>query len=174
MDAKSVRNVTRRSLLDWGAKSAAALGLSGLMAPAVAAAGRQRACVCIYLLGGNDSNNMIVPLDSPAYDAYAQGRGPLALPKSSLLPVWAQNTSANYGFHPALAGVRDLYTRGDLAVVVNVGRADRPLAKGNFNPSQLPADLFQHTGATQVRYLPGGWMAIGWESAAASRASLSR
>ena len=174
MANKPVRNITRRSLIDLGTRTAAAVGLSGLLAPPSSAAGQQRACVCVYLLGGNDSNNMIVPLDSTAYQSYAQGRGALALPASSLLPVQARSSSTNYGFHPAFAGLRDLYNRGALGVVVNVGRADRPLTKGQFKPSELPTDLFEHTGASQVRYLPGGRMAIGWDSEAASIASLSR
>jgi uncharacterized protein (DUF1501 family) len=157
---------SRRSLIDLGAKAAAAVGLSSLMGPVSSAAPLERACVCVYLLGGNDSNNMIVPLDSPAYETYARGRGALALPSSSLLPVRARATSANYGFHPALAGVQDLYNRGVLAVVANVGRADRPVVKGQFDASQLPQNLFLHTGASQVQYLAGGGMAVGWESAA--------
>ena len=174
MANQPVRNITRRSLLDLGTKTAAAFGLSGLLAPAAFAAGSQRSCVCIYLLGGNDSNNMIVPLDPAAYQGYAQARGALALPASSLLPVQTRSSSASYGFHPALAGLQDLYSRGDLGVVVNVGRMDRPLTKGQFDPSQLPADLFEHTGATQVRYVPGGWMTVGWDSEAASMAALNR
>ena len=61
--------------------------------------------VCIYLVGGNDSNNMIVPLDSPAYDAYARGRGALALAKDSLLGVQS-GAAGSYGFHPNLPGLR--------------------------------------------------------------------
>jgi uncharacterized protein (DUF1501 family) len=165
---KTSDHPSRRSLLDFGAKAAAAASLSGLLAPVSRAAGPERACVCIYLLGGNDSNNMIVPLDAEAYQAYARGRGSLALPHQSLHPIKAPTTSANYGFHPALAGLQDLYNRGVLAVVANVGREDRPLSKGRFNVNELPSDLFLHTGASQVRYLPQGRLAIAWDPDASS------
>jgi len=154
--------VSRRSLLNIGGKAAAALSLSSLFRPAAFAAASQRACVCVYLTGGNDSNNMIVPLDSPAYDAYARGRGSLALPASSLLAVKSPSTSANYGFHPALAGIQDLYNRGILTVVANVGRTERPLSKGQFDPRQLPSDLFKHAADSQVQYLAGGKISMGW------------
>ena len=166
--------LSRRSLIDLGAKTAAAFGLSQLLGPASFASNLPRSCVCVYLLGGNDSNNMIVPLDSPAYERYARGRGRLALPESSLLPIRARSVPATYGFHPALAGLQDLYNRGVLAVVANVGRADRPLVKGHFDAGQFPNDVFLHTGASQVRYLPGGWMAVGWEPETGSIAAQRR
>jgi uncharacterized protein (DUF1501 family) len=109
--------------------------------------------VCIYLLGGNDSNNMIVPLDSPAYDAYARGRGSLALSRESLLAVQS-GPSERYGFHPNLPELRDLYNQNALAVVANVGR----VALGR----SVALDLTDHLAEMQVRYLPGGYMAIPW------------
>src|SRR5207237_281172 len=75
---------SRRSVLSFGVKAAAAYGLSNLARPLAAASSVNRACVCLYLNGGNDSNNMIVPLDSPAYELYDKGRGTLALPKREL------------------------------------------------------------------------------------------
>src|SRR5581483_7842072 len=155
--------VSRRSVLDLGATAAATLGLSSLFPASASGATLDSACVCVYLLGGNDSNNMIVPLDSPAYDRYAQGRGKLALAKSSLLPVYEPGTQANYGFHPALAGVQELYQRGVLGVVANVGRADQPLVKGQFRASDLPSDLFLHSADPQMKYLSGGVLELPWD-----------
>jgi uncharacterized protein (DUF1501 family) len=154
-------------MLDLGVKAAATVGLSGFLSPVLSAATSDRVCICIYLLGGNDSNNMIVPLDGPAYAAYARGRGGLALDASSLLPVQSLSTSSSYGFHPALSGVQDLYNRRALAVVANVGRAGTTLVKGQFDPAQLPADLFLHTGAAELQFLPSGSMAVSWDTAAA-------
>ena len=135
-----------------GVGVASAFGLSDVLTPASFGAAPDRAIVCIYLVGGNDSNNMIVPLDSPAYDAYARGRGSLALPKDVLLPV--QSLSANYGFHPSLAGLRDLYNRNALAVVANVGRVA---------PDHLILnDASDHTREMQVGYLPDAYLAIPW------------
>jgi uncharacterized protein (DUF1501 family) len=154
-------------MLNLGAKAAATVGFTSFLRPVSGAAMADRICICIYLLGGNDSNNMIVPLDGPAYEAYARGRGGLALAASSLLPVQSLSTSTNYGFHPALSGVQDLYNRRALAVVANVGRAGTAISRSQFDRAQLPADLFLHTGASQVQFLPSGSLAVSWDPAAA-------
>ncbi|HXK03324.1 MAG TPA: DUF1501 domain-containing protein [Verrucomicrobiae bacterium] len=86
-----------------------------------AAVAGDRFVVGIYLIGGNDGNNLIVPLDSAQYAAYAKLRGSLAVPADELLPVRAVKNPGEYGFHPALGEMRDLYSRGVLAVVANVG-----------------------------------------------------
>ena len=149
---------SRRSFLHKGAAAAAAFGLSDTLAPLSLAAGSaNRVVVCIYLVGGNDSNNMIVPLDSPAYDRYATARGPLALAKDTLLEV--RSGSARYGFHPNLPGLQDLYNQNALAVLANVGRT--------FGAGPAPSDLFLHTGM-QVRFLQGGYLGIPWVTPPAS------
>jgi uncharacterized protein (DUF1501 family) len=117
--------------------------------------------VCLYLIGGNDSNNMIVPLDSPAYDAYARGRGGLALSRGSLLPVQA-GASAQYGFHPNLPGLRDLYNQNALAVVANVGRTD-PAHRITPDPADFLPEM-------QVRFVLNGYLTIPWASAASAYA----
>jgi len=171
MPDKNKSVLSRRSVLDLGAKAAGAVALSSLLEGAPLRPAAERACVCIYLVGGNDSNNMLVPLDAGQAEAYASGRGSLALSPASLLPVRAPATSLNYGFHPALQGIQELYNRGLLAVVANVGRMDEPLTKGQFSAQQLPADLFQHAGASQVSYRPQGRMAIGWDAESTSLSS---
>jgi uncharacterized protein (DUF1501 family) len=75
--SKEHRTHSRRSVLSFGAKAAAALGVTHWTSGAAFAASSENvAAVCLYLLGGNDSNNMIVPMDSPGYDLYAKGRWP--------------------------------------------------------------------------------------------------
>ena len=155
---KQAAHSSRRSFLNKGAGAAAALGLSEVLSPiARSASSPNRVVVCIYLIGGNDSNNMIVPLDSPAYNSYAAARGPLALAKDALLPV--ASGSSRYGFHPSLSGLQDLYNRNVLAVLANVGRTAAPGA--------VPKDLFQHTGM-QVRYLRDGYIGIPWATPTSS------
>ncbi len=171
MSHNSLRS--RRSFIRFGAGAAAAYGLTNL-APIVRASSSSlnRTTVCLYLLGGNDSNNMIVPLDSPAYDWYAKGRGALAIPRNALLNVYSANVSAAFGFHPSLAGVQDLYNQGVLGVVANVGRAAGAVNRAAIksNPALLPADLYQHAPASQVRYLPNGYMTLTWAQGAESAA----
>src|SRR5579863_6732861 len=122
--------VSRRSLLQAGFGALAAAGADGI---ARADNGRS-VLVCIYLFGGNDSNNMVVPLDDPQYSAYAQGRGSLAIPAESLLEVKAKN-QARYGFHPALPELRDLYASGALAIAANVGHLHQPMTRAALLPS---------------------------------------
>jgi uncharacterized protein (DUF1501 family) len=137
-----------------GAGVAAAFGLSDALTPALFGASPNRAVVCIYLVGGNDSNNMIVPLDAPAYDAYARGRGSLGLARDVLLPVQSSNPSASYGFHPSLPRLRDLYIENALAVVANVGRV--------APDHTISSDAFDHTREMQLRYLPDAYLTIPW------------
>ena len=159
---KRSEHTSRRSFLNLGAGAAAAFGLSEILSPvSLAASSPNRSVVCLYLLGGNDSNNMIVPLDSPAYDAYARGRGALALSPGSLLPVQA-GASARYGFHPNLPGLRDLYNQNALAVVANVGRVD----PGH----RIARDTSDYLPEMQVRFLHDGYMAIPWAVSATADA----
>jgi uncharacterized protein (DUF1501 family) len=104
-----------------------------------------RALVCIFLEGGNDGWNTMVPLDQAAYNTYASGRGGLALPQSSLLPVTVPGVG-NFGFHPSLTGIRDLWNQGVVALVCNVGNLLEPVTAPQVlqNPERAPSGLFDH------------------------------
>ena len=65
----------------------AALGQLGFLAANAAPANDYKALVCVFLHGGNDANNMIVPLDTDGYANYATIRSYLALPQGQLLPL---------------------------------------------------------------------------------------
>jgi uncharacterized protein (DUF1501 family) len=124
----------------------AALGQMGLFAARAAPADDYKALVCIFLVGGNDSNNMVVPIDTAGYANYALVRSDLALPQAQLLPLQEAGGALRYGFHPALAGLQGLWTAGNLAVVANVGTLVQPLTKAQYlsNSTQKPATLFSH------------------------------
>jgi len=104
-----------------------------------------RAIVCVFLYGGNDAHNMIVPLDS-RYAVYAANRGPLALPQTSLQAnAVTDPAQGSFGFHPRLAQMRGLFSAGKLAVVSNVGVLLRPTTKFDYQSrTQLPPQLFSH------------------------------
>jgi uncharacterized protein (DUF1501 family) len=123
-----------------------ALGQLGAFAAHAAAASDYKALVCIFLYGGNDTNNMIVPLDSAGYANYAQTRSYLALPQAQLLPLAAASGAPQYGLHPALPGLQSLWAAGQLAVVANVGTLVQPLTKAEYlSTSTLkPESLFSH------------------------------
>jgi uncharacterized protein (DUF1501 family) len=164
---------SRRDVLRFGLKAAAACGLAS-SAPAWASSSSNRAAVCLYFTGGNDSNNMIVPLGSPEYELYAKGRGSLAISRNALLSVEAK-PSARYGFHPNLPGVQGLYNRGALAVLANVGRSEAGLtaAQIKVSPAAVPADLLAHQGSSDLRYVSGGYITLVWAPGSSARGSQS-
>src|SRR5213595_1788866 len=80
-----------------------------------------KALVCLFLFGGNDANNVIVPHDANGYASYAAARGTLAIPQASLLPLTLQNGDGrDFGFHPNLVELQGLFNQGHLGIVTNV------------------------------------------------------
>ncbi len=104
-----------------------------------------RALVCVYLYGGNDSFNMIVPRDNSRYQNYANSRGAsLALDQGSLLP-FDDLVQGEFGFHPACSALQSLYNSQNLAVINNTGTLIRPTTKTDYqNNISLPRHLFSH------------------------------
>ena len=137
----------RRFLCKAGALAGSALfGQLGMFASRAATAGDYKALVCVFLAGGNDSNNMVVPIDTAGYANYARLRTNLALPQSQLLPLQESGGVLRYGFHPALPELQGLWTAGNAAVVANVGTLVQPLTKAQYAlaASPKPATLFSH------------------------------
>ena len=73
-----------------------------------------RALVCVFLAGGNDGNNMVVPIDTTGYNAYASVRAAsgLALVQDTLLPVSPSSIASPFGLHPSLTGIHALWQAG--------------------------------------------------------------
>src|SRR5215471_13060912 len=133
-----------------GALSAAALA-SGIdrfgLVHAYAQGTDYRALVCIFLGGGNDGNNTVVPLDPTGYAAYSSVRNAagLAIAQSSLLPITPKSIGMEFGLHPSLGAVHPLFASGQLAVVTNVGPLVQPLKKEDYNGgAPRPYQLFSH------------------------------
>lgn len=114
--------------------------------------GDYKALVCVFLLGGNDGNNLIVPNDTAGYARYAAirgdytaGTGGVGLPRSELLALQPASGAAAFGAHPALAELQQVWNAGDLAVLFNVGTLARPLTKAGYgNRTLMPDNLFSH------------------------------
>src|SRR5271154_1494791 len=137
----------RKFLFHAGALAGtAALGQLGVFASRAAPADDYKALVCVFLAGGNDTNNMVVPIDTSGYATYAAVRGALALPQAQLLPLQEAGGVLRYGLHPALPGLQSLWTAGNLAVVANVGTLVQPLTKKQNMSSTKPKPrtLFSH------------------------------
>jgi uncharacterized protein (DUF1501 family) len=107
-----------------------------------------KALVCIFLSGGNDSNNLIVPRLQTEYNNYASIRQNLALPLGSLLPVVPQvSDGREYGIHPRCDKLQTLFGEGKLAFVFNVGPLLYPMTREQYRSGSLPRppQLFSHS-----------------------------
>lgn len=126
-----------------------------------------KALVCLFFAGGNDSFNMLVPRGAVEHAEYATVRGDLALPAGSLLPITpTTNDGREYGVHPGMPEVQQLFGSGDLAFVSNVGSLVEPTTKaGILNGSaHLPLGLYSHSDqimhwqtSTPDRRIAQGW-----------------
>jgi uncharacterized protein (DUF1501 family) len=140
---------TRRGFIRIGAASVGTLALRpfGLL-PAMAQNGPDyRALVCVFLFGGNDSNNTVIPMDDASFQAYTSIRGNLALSGSDLTPTVNSVSGAPYAFHAKLAEMASLFGTKELAVVANVGSLVQPLTRAQYQAQQtpLPLNLFSHS-----------------------------
>jgi uncharacterized protein (DUF1501 family) len=112
-----------------------------------------KALVCLFLYGGNDCNNTLVPV-GPDYASYAAARAGLALPESSLLALHPTETTPgdarDWALHPALPAVRGLFDEGRMAIVANVGPLVAPLTRDEFlqGGAAVPPQLFSHSDQT--------------------------
>jgi uncharacterized protein (DUF1501 family) len=141
---------TRRGFIRIGAASVGSLALRPLgLLPALAQNGPDyRALVCVFLFGGNDSNNTIIPMDDTSFQQYTSIRGDLALSGSDLTPaVTDAVTSAPYAFHAQLKELASLFSTKELAVVANVGSLVQPLTRAQYQSQALPlpSNLFSHS-----------------------------
>ena len=169
--------LSRRNFFRMGCCTAASFGLTAALgrlnlihAFASGPATDYRALVCIFLFGGNDSNNLIVPNDNAGYQNYAKLRVNLALAQNTLLPITAKTTQASgqssYGLHPNLTGLQGLFAGGQLAVMANVGTLGQPLTRAQYlaGGTALPVNLFSHSDqqaqwqtAQFAGFSPTGW-----------------
>jgi uncharacterized protein (DUF1501 family) len=126
-----------------------------------------KALVCIYLGGGNDQSNTIVPVSAAEYDLYAKGRGALALPVSGLQQIspsgWNGPTLA---FNGSMGGLKSVFDQENLAVLANVGPLCVPTTKTQYKNGSvdLPFQLFSHSDQTRAWQtgLPDRASSTGW------------
>ncbi|MEY2843759.1 MAG: hypothetical protein RI920_1796 [Pseudomonadota bacterium] len=178
------RPSNRRQFLRHGAAlggiaaSPWALNLSQLgTATAQTTATDYKALVCIFLAGGNDAHNTVIPTDAVSWRCYAGTRDPvlraqlamttpdasaatssLALPQSAILPIThlnkaGQNFGRTFALHPQLKQVKQLYASGKAAIVANVGPLIAPTDKDVDLPDPLfplPRKLYSHNDQTST------------------------
>jgi len=144
-------------------KHASALSIAGTAAPwalqlaaineaaAATAAGDYKALVCLFLYGGNDYGNTLVPYDAASHAAYATIRQTLATPRdqlaaTALTPSVALPDGRQMALAPTLSGIKPVFDAGRLAVMLNIGTLMQPttLAQYKAQSVPLPPKLFSH------------------------------
>ena len=85
---------------------------------ALAQGARARNIVVLYLAGGNDSLNTVVPYQDPFY--YSR-RPAIAIPAAQVLQIGSDSSGAALGLHPRLTGLRTIFNDGRLAIVQRAG-----------------------------------------------------
>ena len=130
-----------------------------------------KALVCIFLFGGNDAFNMLVPTGDAEYAAYKASRQTLAIEQNTLLGLSSLSGSGTkLGFHPTMPHAQQLFNSGKLAVLTNVGALVEPVSKTNYqgNKSRLPPQLFSHNDQqTFLQSLQSSTRRNGWAGRAA-------
>ena len=177
---------TRRMVLER-AVHLSVMGVAAPLAINLAAVGEAaafdstdyKALVCIFLYGGNDYANTVVPYDDTNYNAYSaiRGGGPgqttggiaigrAQLAATALTPVGGQvlTDGLQYALAPELAGLKSLFDQRKVAIQLNVGPLIKPTTLAQFlstnrvaNP--LPPKLFSHNDQQSV------WQSNGTEGA---------
>ncbi|WP_447578520.1 DUF1501 domain-containing protein [Achromobacter kerstersii] len=150
-----------------GAAAPLALNLAALGAAAAQSAPPSyKALVCVFLYGGNDPFNTLVPFDDAAYRAYAAARTDIALRRDTLRATALRGKAAapggaQFALAPALAPLAPLYDNGQMAVLLNVGPLVVPTTKAEYISARvpLPPKLFSHND--QQSY----WQALAPEGA---------
>lgn len=126
-----------------------------------------KALVCIFLAGGNDANNTLVPFDSAGYSLYVKGRGALAIPREQLLLLsHSPADSVRFALHPAMPEIQAMYDKGNAAFLANVGALVHPVTKAQYTNRSvpLPPGLYGHN-SSQVDWqssLPDRGFHTGW------------
>ena len=107
-----------------------------------------KALVCLFLYGGNDGDNCLIPRSPSEYKLYASQRGALALPQAQLLPLALGNSDGrDYGLTPHWPELHSLFQQKKLAFLANVGPLIEPTTRAMYvaRRAKLPRNLFSHS-----------------------------
>ena len=160
--SKPASNASRRAFL----QRASALGLGGVAAPwalnlaalgeaAAATAADYKALVCVFLYGGNDQANTLVPYSPVQHEQYRALRPALAYARSALAPTLLETATpardrdgvaVDFALAPELAPLLPLWRQGTLATLLNIGPLVQPTSKAQYTARSvaLPPKLFSH------------------------------
>ena len=143
---------------------------------ALAQANDYKALVCIFLFGGNDSNNMVIPYDDYATYASVRASGAtVQIPLSSLLTIIPPSARSRFGLHPSLTGLHELWTMQKLAILCNAGPLVEPTTRETYRngTARRPQNLFSHSDqqAQWQTSVSTGQSQTGWGGRTADKAA---
>lgn len=170
------RSIARRDFLRQATRLSAlagtpfAMNLMAAGAASAQSAGDHKALVCIFLAGGNDQSNTVIPSSGAGYNSYQQARPSLALAASSLLSLSPTGYSGQpIALNPALSALHPLFNQQRVALMANVGTLAGPITKAQWNSGRptvaAPQQLFSHSdqqGAWQTG-IPDRPSLTGWQ-----------
>ena len=128
-----------------------------------------KALVCLFMFGGNDGHNVVVPLESAQYAAYQSARGVLALPTSRLLPI-NDPTLGAFGLHNALPELQALFQQEKLALLANVGPLVEPTTYRDVVDRTVPLPVNLRSHSRQVQAMQSGYPSGGGNTGWGGRA----
>ncbi len=151
-----------------GAALPTALNLAAIGEAAAFNATGYKALVCVFLYGGNDNWNTVVPYDNTNYDLYSTIRGggagrtaggvalgQAALTNTLLAPTTPLANGRQFALHPEMVGLKNLFNAGQAAIQMNVGPLVVPLTRAQYEGSNralypLPPKLFSHNDQQSI------------------------
>jgi uncharacterized protein (DUF1501 family) len=170
--SKILKNISRRQFLKAGTCGAMGIGplvntiaqLSLINSASASALGSNaligsdyKALVCIFLRGGCDTNNILIPRDTHSFAAaYASDRGAVAVPNGIVHPTYNPSGSDTtipitvpghepFGLHPSLINLATMYSANEAGFVTNVGTLSEPTTQNGYSTTSLPKQLFSHS-----------------------------
>lgn len=168
------RNLSRRMVLRGLTGAALATGtgfgstLSTFMTANAQAQGDYKALVCLYLFGGNDHSNTVLPREGAAYESYRSARPALALDSATVRPI---SPGGGYdgpalGLHPSLVNMQAMFASGRAAILANVGPMAYPITRQQYEARSVPTpfQLFSHSDQDNAWQtgIPDGPSRTGW------------
>lgn len=157
-------DLSRREFL----KRASALSIAGVAAPfalnlaaigeaAAATATDYKALVCVFMYGGNDYANTLVPYDTASYNLYSGFRPAIAIARDTLTtnllsPAIALANSRQYALAPELKDLVPIFNAGQMGVLLNIGTLIQPTSKTEYTAKSvpLPPKLFSHNDQQSI------------------------
>jgi uncharacterized protein (DUF1501 family) len=134
-----------------GSAAQLALPFSAIANAASSTATDYKAIVCVYLYGGNDYANTVVPYDTSSYNLYKSLRPTVALDRSALVntvlqPKTALSNNLQFALEPNLAPLANLFANNQMDVMLNIGTLVQPTTKAQYKSAsvKLPPRLFSH------------------------------